>query len=106
MDACTHIYMHACTCKYAKTFIYLHSYIKIIKIKSSSFYEIDFQESDVSPGKTEVKQDKFVEYISPAKGYFRETNQSQNINPILQILSSPLISYRSRLKAYQLVFSG
>ena len=36
----------------------------------------------MSPGKTEVKQGKFVEYISPAKGYFRETNQSENINPI------------------------
>ena len=32
----------------------------------------------MSPGKTEVKQDKFVEFISPAKGYFK----SQNINPI------------------------
>ena len=31
------------------------------------------------PGKTEVKQGKFV---SPAKGYFRETYKSQNINPI------------------------
>ena len=36
----------------------------------------------MSPGKTEVKQGKFVEYIFPGKGYFRETNQSQNINPI------------------------
>ena len=36
----------------------------------------------MSPGKTEVKQGKFVEFISPAKGYFRETYKSQNINPI------------------------
>ena len=36
----------------------------------------------MSPGKTEVKQGKFVEFISPAKGYFRETYESQNINPI------------------------
>ena len=36
----------------------------------------------MSPGKTEVKQGKFVGYIFPGKGYFRETNQSQNINPI------------------------
>ena len=41
-----------------------------------------FRDSDVSPGKKEVKQDKFVEFISPAKGYFRETYKSQNINPI------------------------
>ena len=34
------------------------------------------------PGRTEVKQGKFVEYFFPAKGYFRETNKSQNINPI------------------------
>ena len=30
----------------------------------------------------EVKQGKFVEFISPRKGYFRETYKSQNINPI------------------------
>ena len=36
----------------------------------------------MSPGKTEVKQGIFIEYIFPAKGYFRETNKSQNINPI------------------------
>ena len=44
--------------------------------------ELEFQELDVSPGKTEVKQGKFVEFISPAKGYLRETYQSQNLNPI------------------------
>ena len=38
--------------------------------------------SDVSPGKTEVKQGKFVEIIFSAKGYFRETYKSQNINLI------------------------
>ena len=42
----------------------------------------EFRESDVSPGKTEVKQGKFVQFISPVKGYFRETYKSQNINPI------------------------
>ena len=36
----------------------------------------------MSPGRTEVKQGKFVKYIFPGKGYFRETNKSQNINPI------------------------
>ena len=36
----------------------------------------------MSPGKTEVKQGKFVEFISPANEYFRETFKSQNINPI------------------------
>ena len=36
----------------------------------------------MSPGRTEVKQEKFVEYIFPAKGYFRGTNKSQNLNPI------------------------
>ena len=78
-----------------------------MKIKASTLYNIEFRESDVSPGRTEVKQGNFVKYIFPAKGYFRETNKSQNINPIFtEPLSSPLVSYRSRLKAYQLVFSG
>ena len=43
---------------------------------------LEFRESDVSPGKTEVKQNKFVEFISPGKGYFRETYKSQNIKHI------------------------
>ena len=77
-----------------------------MKIKASALYDIEFRELDVSPDRTEVKQGKFVEYNFPAKGYFRETNKSQNINPISPTLSSPLVSYRSRLKAYQLVFSG
>ena len=34
------------------------------------------------PGQIEVKQGKFVEFISREKGYFRETYKSQNINPI------------------------
>ena len=34
------------------------------------------------PGKTEVKQGKFVEFITPVKGYFIETYESQDINPI------------------------
>ena len=29
---------------------------------------LEFRESDVLPGKTEVKHGKFVEYIYPAKG--------------------------------------
>ena len=37
--------------------------------------KLEFQESDVSPGKTEVKQGKFVEFISPTKIIFRETYQ-------------------------------
>ena len=36
----------------------------------------------MAPGKTEVKQGKIVEFISPAKGCFRETYKLQNINPI------------------------
>ena len=53
-----------------------------MKIKASPLYDIEFRELDVSPGRTEVKQGKFVKYIFPAKGYFRETYKSQNINPI------------------------
>ena len=43
--------------------------MKIVKIKASALYEIEFREPDVSPGKTEIIQGAFVEYISPAKGY-------------------------------------
>ena len=79
VHACTHVCMHECTCRNIKTIIYLHSYMKI---KARTLYDIGFRESDVSPGRTEVKQGKLVEYIFPAKGYFRETNKSQYINPI------------------------
>ena len=59
MHACADICMHVCTCRYIKTFIYLHSYMKI---EASALYDIEFRESDVSPGRTEVKQEKFIEY--------------------------------------------
>ena len=49
---------------------------------SLPFFELEFQESDVSPGKTEVKQGKCVKFISLVKGYFRETYKSQNIKSI------------------------
>ena len=47
-----------------------------------TFQELEFRESDVLSYKTEVKQGKFVDVVSPAKSYFRETYKSQNINPI------------------------
>ena len=50
--------------------------------KSDVKYKLEFRESDVSPGKTEVEQGKFVKLISQAKGYFKETYKSQNIKPI------------------------
>ena len=59
--ACMHTHMYACM--NIKTIIYLHSYMKI---KASALYDIEFRES--------VKQGKFVEYIFPVKGYFRETD--------------------------------
>ena len=36
----------------------------------------------MSPGKTEVKQGKFVEFIFAARVYFRETYKSQSIKHI------------------------
>ena len=36
-------------------------------------FKHEFRESNVFPDKTEAKQGKFVEVISPIKGYFRET---------------------------------
>ena len=53
-----------------------------MKIKAIALYDIEFRESDVSPGRTEVKQGKFVEYIFLAKGNLRETNKLQNKNHI------------------------
>ena len=53
--------------------------------KPPSKQTLEFRESDVSPGQTDVKQGKFVEFISQAKGYFKETYKSQNINPISPI---------------------
>ena len=35
--------------------------------------KLELRESDVTPGKTEVKQGKFVQLISPVKGYSKET---------------------------------
>ena len=73
-----HTHMYACI-HIVKTFIYLQSYMKI---KASALYDIELRQSDVSPGRTEIKQGKFAKYIFKAKGYFRETNKSQNINLI------------------------
>ena len=52
------------------------------KKKNYLIIKLEFRESDVSPGKTEVKQGKFVEFISLDEGYFLEKCKSQNINPI------------------------
>ena len=41
------------------------------------FSILEFKESDVLPGQTEVKKGKFVEFISQTKGYFRDTYKSQ-----------------------------
>ena len=40
--------------------------------------KLEFQEPDVSLGKTKVNKDSYPQM----KGYFRETCKSQNINPI------------------------
>ena len=62
--ACMHTHMHACMHIHQNIYIYIHSYMKI---KASALYDIEFRESDVTPGRTEVKQGKFVKYIFPAK---------------------------------------
>ena len=78
--ACMHTHMYACMHMQIHQNIYIITFY--MKIKASALYDIEFRKSDVSPGRTAVKQGKYVEYIFPAKGYFRETNKSQNINPI------------------------
>ena len=100
--ACMHTHMYACM-HIVKTFIYLHSYMKI---KASALYDIEFRQSDVSPGRTELKQGKFVKYIFTGKGYFRETKKSQNINPISPTPKFTFGIIQIKVKAYQLVFSG
>ena len=40
-------------------------------------------------------QNIFDKFISPDKGYLRETCKSQNINPIYLTLNSPSVSFRS-----------
>ena len=43
--------------------------------------------------------------ISPAKGYFRETYKSQNINPISLTPKVTVGIIQIKVKGYQLVFS-
>ena len=59
--AYVHIHMFACM------HMQIHQNISIFtflqenhSIKASALYEIEFRESDVSPGRTEVKEGKFV----------------------------------------------
>ena len=79
MHACMHTHMYACMHMHIHQNIYIFTFLH--EIKASALYDIEFRELDVSPGRTEVKQEKFVEYIFPAKGYFRETNKSHFSNP-------------------------
>ena len=38
--------------------------------------QLEFLESDLLLGKTDLKQSKFVKWISPTKSYLRETYKS------------------------------
>ena len=51
-------------------------------------------DSDKTARNLQLKQGKFDEFISPTKGYLRETCKLQNINPIYLTLSSPSVSFR------------
>ena len=59
-------------------------------------FKPEFWESDVLPGKTEVKQGKFVKFISRAKFYFRETYKSHI--QILKLAECPLNINNFKLK--------
>ena len=61
---------------------FMLTYIITFYVHKVSIIKLEFRESDMSPGQTEIKQAKFVEFISRTKDYFRETYKSQNINPI------------------------
>ena len=54
--------------------------IACTQVYSSFINKLEFRESEV---KTEVKQGKFVEFISQPKGYFRETYKSQRSKCLL-----------------------
>ena len=60
----------------------------------------------MSPGKTEVKQGKFVEFKSPAKVYLRETYKLKEINPVSPTPKFTLGNIQIKVIAYQLVFNG
>ena len=59
----------------------LNLYNVVVRITRHHHFKLEFQEMAVSPGKTEVKQGKLVEFISPAKGSL----EKQNINHISTI---------------------
>ena len=75
----------------------------MIEYFSPTFSLRKFREANVSPGKTEVKQDKF-EFIFPAKGYLRETYKSQNINPISPTSKFTLGSIQIKVKSLSTSF--
>ena len=59
--------------------------VKLVEISCRGSYGLMYWNSEnwiCLPGKTEVKHCNFVEFISPATGYFRETSKSQNTNLI------------------------
>ena len=65
----------------------------------------NIRKSDMSPGKTEVKQGNFVEFISRRRVVLEKLKNHKTYIQFLQSLNSPRV-YKSMLKAYQLVFSG
>ena len=59
------------------------SYLKKSKrYARTRLFELEFRDSDESPGKTDDKQGILVKLISSLKSYFRETYNSQKINLI------------------------
>ena len=70
-----------------------------IMAKTKTNNKLEFRESDVSSGKTEVKQGKFVKFISPVKVFLRETYKSQNINPISPTPKFTLVIKQIKVKS-------
>ena len=64
---CQHAYISTHCMLSCTGFVIVISSVDVIKKT-----RLEFRESDVSPAKTEVKPGKFFEFISPAKGYFKE----------------------------------
>ena len=78
-------------------------YLNYLSDKAESLQRLEFRESDVSPGKIEVKQGK-VQFIPLAKCYFRETYKSQNINPISPIPKFTLGTIQIKVKSLLTIF--
>ena len=68
--------------------------------------QLEFRKSDVSSGKTEVKQGKFIDLYPQTKAYFREMCKSQKMNPISRTPKFNLGIIQNIIKSLSTIFSA